>query len=84
MKKITRKEIEHTVETAISSVLTALKLEHTSKKTQKAIAKVAKTLKADLKAETKKTPKKSKESKTGKVKNDSKRKKVKEILGKVK
>lgn len=76
MKKITRKEIEHTVETALSDVITALKLQHTSKKTKKAISKVAKTLKADLKAENKKTTKKSKKLVKAKAPNQNKARKI--------
>jgi hypothetical protein len=65
MKKITKKELKKIIETAISNALKKLDLV-ASKKTKKAIAKVAKTLKADLNDETKKVSKKRKESKKAK------------------
>jgi len=61
MKNITKKELKKTIESAITNALKKLDLVGTSKKTKKAIARVAKTLKTDLKEKTKKASKKNKE-----------------------
>lgn len=60
MKKITKKEIKTTLDTAMNSVMEKLELPDASKKTKRAIAKVTKTLKKDLKDQAKKVSKKLK------------------------
>jgi len=76
MKKITKKELKKMIETAISNALKKLDLAGTSKKTKKAIAKVAKTLKSDLKEKTKEASKKSKELKVKAAKKNKTKKKA--------
>jgi hypothetical protein len=55
MKKIHKKELKEAVEKAMSGVLAKLNLPAASKKTRKAIAKVAKALKEELKSVAKKS-----------------------------
>jgi len=76
MKNITKKELKKTIESAITNALKKLDLVGTSKKTRKAIARVAKTLKTDLKEKTKKASKKNKELVKAKapIKNKAKKK----------
>lgn len=85
MKKITKKELKKTIETAINNVLKKFDLAGTSKKTKKAIAKVAKTLKTDLKEKTKKASKKelvkAKTPKKNKTKKNKSKKKVAPTTG---
>jgi len=61
MKKITKKEIKTTLNTAMNGVMEKLELPDASKKTKRAIAKVTKTLKKDLKEQAKKISQKVKE-----------------------
>jgi len=66
MKKITKKQIKTTLDTAMHSVMEKLELPDASKKTRRAIAKVTKTLKKDLKEQAKKVSKKIKKVKVAK------------------
>jgi len=63
MKKISKKEIKTTLDTAMNNVMATLEIPDASKKTKRAIAKVSKTLKKDVKKQAKKISKKIKEVK---------------------
>ncbi len=77
MKKITKKEIKTTLDTAMNSVMEKLELPDASKKTKRAIAKVTKTLKKDLKEQAKKVSKKIKEVKVARESKAKKKTKLK-------
>lgn len=77
MKKITKKEIKTTLDTAMNSVMEKLELPDASKKTRRAIAKVTKTLKKDLKDQAKKVSKKIKEVKVARKSKAKKKTKQK-------
>jgi len=64
MKKITKKEIAHTVEEAMGSTLEKLKITSPTKKTEKVLNKVSKEFSGQLKKEVKKQEKEA--SKTAK------------------
>jgi hypothetical protein len=73
MKKITKKEIKTTLDSAMNTVMEKLELPDTSKKTKRAISKVTKTLKKDLKEQAKKVSKKTKEVKVTKKGKEKKK-----------
>ena len=76
MKKISRKEIAHTVEEAMGNALEKLKISKPSKKTKKLLGKVSKKFSGRLKVEVKKQDRKAeKAAKT--VKNGTSSRKVK-------
>lgn len=60
MKKTVKTELKETVGLALNEMLEDLKISKPSKKTKKAIAKVSKALRADVKASIKRAEKASK------------------------
>ncbi len=82
MKKISKKEITHTVEEAMGTALEKLKISEPSKKTKKLLGKVSKKFSGQLNIEVKKLNKKAaQESKT--IKNGTPSKKAKTQASKI-
>jgi hypothetical protein len=83
MKKFTKKEIKTSLEAAVGTLIEKFELPATSKKTKRAIEKVTKTLKNDLKEQAKKVSKKIKDVKgSSKSKAKKKAKQVSAIITK--
>jgi hypothetical protein len=76
MKKISKKDIAHTIEEAMGSALEKLKISKPSKKTIKLLGKVSKKFSGRLKVEVRKLGKKSTKA-TKTVKNGTSSKKTK-------
>jgi hypothetical protein len=83
-KKISKKEIRHTVEGAVSQALSALQITVPSKRTRKAIERASKKLSSEVKRELKKKQKtevKTPRAKEVKAKNGKRVKVVESIVG---
>lgn len=79
-KKISTKEIRHTVEGAVNQALSALEITAPSKRTRKAIEKVSKKLSGEMKRELKKKRKTEEKTPRALEKKNGKRVKVESVV----
>jgi hypothetical protein len=80
-KKISKKEIRHTVEGAVNQALSALEISAPSKRTKKVIGKISKKLSGEVKRELKKKNKGEAKATPRAAEKNGKRVKVEGIVG---